>query len=617
MAVLLFCGVTVFAQNKTNRDSLPGDSSHRLTETMLLQGQQQKQIDSLVNIQLQKELQQASGDKQKTKELEDKLKEIADRDSTRKTEQLKRIAELKKNATGFAVAPFYDTLFYIYTRTGSFSARERADAINERINKIYELPFYRPDSLKINETENGYDILYNDDLHVLSVSDLDALWFGKSANDLANEYLAKIKAEIAAEKQANSIKNWVKRIGTVALIMLGLGLIIYIINHLFNKLRQIIRRNRSRFFDSLTIHKIKLLSVDQFEKLLLRLSDALRIVVVVLAVYFSLPLLFSIFPETKAWTDTLLAWVLTPAKSALNGILHFLPNLFTILVIYFIFRYAIRGTKYFVNEIEKGNIQLSGFHADWAQPTFNIVKFLLYAFMFVLIFPYLPGSDSAAFRGVSVFVGIIFSLGSSNAIANMVAGLVITYMRPFKIGDRVKIGDVTGDVIEKTMLVTRIRSIKNEDITLPNSTVLSTSTVNYSTNTNPEDVGLIVHTTVTIGYDVPWKNIHQALIDAAGRTEMILLHPKPFVLQTSLDDFYVSYQVNAYTREANEQATIYSYLHQHIQDCCNESGIEILSPHYRSTRDGNMTTIPENYLDKNYKAPSFNIKNVKDEIDEK
>ena len=167
------------------------------------------------------------------------------------------------------------------------------------------------------------------------------------------------------------------------------------------------------------------------------------------------------------------------------------------------------------------------------------------------------------------------------------------------------------------MLVTRIRSIKNEDITLPNSTVLSTSTINYSTNTDPEDVGLIVHTTVTIGYDVPWKNIHQALIDAALRTEMILQEPKPFVLQTSLDDFYVSYQVNAYTKEANKLAVIYSDLHQHIQDCCNEAGIEILSPHYRAERDGNMTTIPTNYLDKNYKAPSFNIKHVKDEIDEK
>lgn len=614
---LLFYSSNAFAQNKLTTDSVRGDSLHRVAETILLQEQQQAHIDSLINIQLQKELQQASGDKQKTQELEAKLKDISDRDSIRKTEQLQRIADLKKDAVGFAVAPFNDTLFYVFTRIGPFSASDRVDAINERINKIYDLPFYKADSLKIIETESGFDILYNNDIHVLSVNDLDALWFDKSAKELTVEYLQKIKAEIAAEKQANSVKNWLKRFGMIALIIAGLGFLIYIINRLFRTLRRLITNNHGRFFDSIIIHKVKLLSIEQFEKLLLRLSQGLRIIVIILVIYFTLPLLFSVFPETKALTDTLLGWVLTPAKSALSGILHFLPNLVTILVIYFIFRSAIRGTKYFVNEVEKGSIQLSGFHADWAQPTFNIVKFLLYAFMFVLIFPYLPGSESAAFRGVSVFVGVIFSLGSSSAISNMVAGLVITYMRPFKIGDRVKIGEVTGDVVEKTMLVTRIRTIKNEDITLPNSTILSTSTINYSTNTTPLDVGLIVHTTVTIGYDVPWKNIHQALIDAALRTEMILPEPKPFVLQTSLEDFYVSYQVNAYTRDANKQADIYSTLHQHIQDCCNEAGIEIMSPHYKSARDGNMTTIPTEYLDENYKTPSFNIKTVKDEGDEK
>jgi len=203
-------------------------------------------------------------------------------------------------------------------------------------------------------------------------------------------------------------------------------------------------------------------------------------------------------------------------------------------------------------------------------------------------------------------------LGSSSAIANMVAGLVITYMRPFKIGDRVKIGEITGDVVEKTTLVTRIRTTKNEDVTVPNSTVLLSSTTNYSTNARAPESGLIIHTTVTIGYDVPWKDMHQALINAALRTDMILKKPEPFVLQTSLDDFYVSYQVNGYTREANKQLRIYSQLHQNIQDCCNEAGIEIMSPHYRNQRDGNMTTIPANYLDKDYKSPVFNVKQVKD-----
>lgn len=198
-------------------------------------------------------------------------------------------------------------------------------------------------------------------------------------------------------------------------------------------------------------------------------------------------------------------------------------------------------------------------------------------------------------------------MGSSSAISNAVAGLVITYMRPFKVGDRIKIGEVAGDVIEKSLLVTRIRTIKNEDITLPNSTVLSGHTINYTTAA--QELGLILHTSVTIGYDVPWKQVHELLLKAALATEGIMKDEKhkPFVLQTSLDDFYVAYQLNAYTNESNRMAAIYSGLHQNIQDQFNEAGVEILSPHYRAARDGNMTTIPANYLPKDYTPPSFSI----------
>jgi small-conductance mechanosensitive channel len=322
-------------------------------------------------------------------------------------------------------------------------------------------------------------------------------------------------------------------------------------------------------------------------------------------------LLFTVFPVTKNLTNTLLGWVIDPAKSILKDLLDFLPNLFTILIVYFFTRYIIKAIKYFANEVDAGRIHITGFHQDFAKPTFNIVRFLLYAFMLVVIFPYLPGSSSPAFKGVSVFLGLLLSLGSSSAINNIIAGLVITYMRPFKIGDRIQIGDVAGDVIEKTMLVIRIRTIKNEDITVPNSTLLSSTTTNFSAHVKEQ--GLIIHTTVTIGYDVPWKEMHKALINAAMRTEGVLKEPPPFVLQTSLDDFFVSYQINAYIREANIQHIIYSELHQNIQDCCSEAGIEIMSPHYTSVRDGNTTSIPENYRPKDYKPDAFYVKQVKDE----
>jgi small-conductance mechanosensitive channel len=216
--------------------------------------------------------------------------------------------------------------------------------------------------------------------------------------------------------------------------------------------------------------------------------------------------------------------------------------------------------------------------------------------MFVVIFPYLPGSSSPVFQGVSVFLGILISLGSSSAISNAVAGLVITYMRPFRIGDRIRIGEVTGDVIEKSLLVTRVKTIKNEEITIPNSQVLTSHTVNYSMANDNE--GLIIHTTVTIGYDAPWRQVHELLISAAMKTGGISREPAPFVFQTALNDFYVAYQINAYTKEPSRMAVILSDLHKNIQDAFNDAGVEIMSPHYRSVRDGNTTAIPPEYRNK-------------------
>lgn len=587
-------------------DSTLNDSLHHITEALLIQHQQQ-QIDSLIRLQLDREIKMALGDKEKTKELEEKLRDIDRRDSIRKAEQLQKIAVLRKTTVGYPVAPFGDTLFLVYTSIGAFGARERAEAISKHIQQLYQDPFFVADSLQMREAEKGFDIVYNNDKMIISVTGLDGLWLEKDSKVLATELLDHIKKAIIAEKEANSLQNWLKRIGMVALIVAGVALLIFLINRLFRRVRQWLIRDRLRFPDGLTIRKIKVLTGTQIRRIFLRINNIVRILVIILSIYLSLPLLFSIFPETKGWTETLLRWILTPVRSALNGILHFLPNLFTILVIFFLFRYTIQGIRYFVQEIRRGSINIQGFHADWAQPTFNIIKFLLYAFMVVLIFPYLPGSGSAAFQGVSVFLGILFSLGSSSAIANLVAGLVITYMRPFKIGDRIKIGEVTGDVIEKTMLVIRVRTIKNEEITLPNSTVLSSNTINYSVNAEPDAKGLVVHTTVTIGYDVPWKEVHQALINAALRTELILQEPAPFVLQTALQDFYVAYELNAYTKSAGKQAFIYSQLHQHIQDCCNEAGIEILSPHYRATRDGNAAAMPASYLGDDYQSPAFRV----------
>ncbi len=255
-----------------------------------------------------------------------------------------------------------------------------------------------------------------------------------------------------------------------------------------------------------------------------------------------------------------------------------------------------------------GKIRLPNFHRDWADPTYKIVRSLIIVFTVIVVFPYLPGSQSEAFKGVSLFLGVLFSLGSTSVVANVVAGIILTYMYAFKLGDRVKIGDTTGDVIEKTLLVTRIKTIKNIIITIPNALVMGSHIINYSTSAARE--GLILHTTVTLGYDVPWRKVHETLIAAALSVEKIKKEPAPFVFQTSLDDFYVSYELNCYTDKPELMGGIYSELHQNIQDRCNEAGIEILSPHYAAARDGNASTIPSEYLPATYEAPPFAVKIV-------
>jgi small-conductance mechanosensitive channel len=509
---------------------------------------------------------------------------------------------------GYPVNPFKDTLFLIYNRTGSFNAEHRANAITRRIESLYNDPFFTKDSLLLSKSDFGVDIIYKSDFVVMTVTDVDGKTMGSSNFALAQKNLARIQKAVLFQKENNTVENWLKRIGLVLLLILLIALIVFAINKLFSWFRTFLIKRQERYFSGIKIRDSYILVPEKHMELVLRIVRMIRIVVLIFTFYISLPAIFSIFPETEDYATTLLKWVFTPAKTALMGFVRFLPNLISIVVIVILFHYILKAIKFFVDEIEKGQIRIEGFYSDWARPTFNIIKVLIYAFMVVIIFPYLPGSNSPIFQGVSVFVGVLFSLGSSNAIANMVAGLVITYMRPFKIGDFIKIGDESGTVIEKTSLVTRIRTAKEEDITIPNATVLSSSSINYSANIGKNSNGLLIHTKVTIGYDSPWVDIHKALMQAALRTELLEKTPTPFVLQTSLDDFYVAYEINAYTKQPNIQPIIYSILHQNIQDCFNEAGLEIMSPHYNSHRDGNKTTIPSDYLDTEYQPQSFNVK---------
>lgn len=394
------------------------------------------------------------------------------------------------------------------------------------------------------------------------------------------------------------------------LATLGLIFLLAVINRLFPHIYRRIESWRGTKVRSIRIQSLEIIQADRIVALLLGVARGVRFILIIALFYFYIPLVFSFFPWTRGFSAQLFDYVLTPFRTIGHAVWNYLPNVFFIAAIVVVTHYAIKFIRFLFAEIEKGTITLPGFYREWADPTYKIVRFLVIAFAAVVAYPYLPGSNSPAFKGVSIFLGVLLSLGSSSAVANIIAGVILTYMRAFKIGDRVKIGDNVGDVVEKTLLVTRISTIKNENITIPNATILGGHIINYSSSA--QEYGLILHTTVTIGYDAPWRTVHSLLVAAALATENILELPSPFVLQTALNDFYVSYELNAYTDKPSKMAVTYSDLHKNIQDKFNEGGVEIMSPHYSQLRDGNRTTIPDGYLPPGYRPPAFRVSRPKD-----
>lgn len=357
---------------------------------------------------------------------------------------------------------------------------------------------------------------------------------------------------------------------------------------------------------SFKIQRVEMLSGAQISDGLLVLLRAFRLAAYVSLTYLYVTSILGFFPATRKLSVELLNYLIEPIKMIGHKFIASVPDIIAIAIIVVVTNYVIKLIHMFFNGMERGAITFQGFHREWATPTYKIVRFFVLVLAAVAIFPYIPGSHSEAFRGISVFLGVLVSLGAAGSFSNIVAGVVLTYMRPFSLGDRVKIADTVGDITEKTLLVTRIRTIKNVDVTIPNALVLSSHIINFSSSAM-KPPPLILHTSLTIGYDAPWQKVHELFIAAAKQTTHILETPEPFVLQTSLDDFYVRYEINAYTGAPNKMATIYSELHQHIQDQFNEAGVEIMSPHYTQIRDGNRTAIPDEYLPKTYRPSGLRI----------
>ena len=504
----------------------------------------------------------------------------------------------------FPVVLNEETLFSYTSEIKGFSAQKRAERTNQAIKEVAQDSAIAIDSLKIVELE-GLRVIATAEDAIFTLLEADAQVADRPLDELATEYLQIVKNAIAEYREDKRVKIPVRRIVSVAIEVIIVILLLFLLNKLLNRMNRQIEVWKTTLLRPFRIQSLQIFSVDQEANLLLGLIKLIYwgIVGTILFIYISL--LTRYLPQTEKLGDTIFNYLNSLLTNTGKAIIAYLPNLFSILLTIIITFYIIRFCKLIFQAIDTGTLSIPGFYRDWARPTERLLVILISAFSLVIIFPLLPGADSPAFRGISIFVGALFTLGGASAIANLVGGFIIIYTRAFQTGDRVQIADVKGDILEKTILSTRIRTAKNEIITIPNANLITSNIKNFTTALRDIEQPLILHTKITLGYDVPWRQVHKVLIEAARASPSILEDPAPFVLQTALGDFSVSYELNAYTNQPSLMPEIYSQLHQNIQDKCNEAGIEILSPQYSALRDGNRNTIPEDYLPQNYTAPGF------------
>jgi small-conductance mechanosensitive channel len=484
---------------------------------------------------------------------------------------------------GYPVVLGDQTLYYLRDIQG-YSAEGRAKAIAERAKKVAEDPNIPITSVTTSTYEQPITLITIGNELLMAVFDDDAKAEGRSRQELATEYGKKLQLAITKYREERSLKRRLTAIIYTVISTLVLIALLYLLNKLYHKGEARIQAWLSSKKIHIGIQTFEVVRAERLKTLLTWALKVIRVFIILVIFYTYFHLVLSFFPKTEAFASHLFDYVLVPLKTIGGGVWAQIPNLLFVAIIALITYYVLKLTRLFFLEIEKRTLTFKGFYPEWAQPTYKICRWLVIAFAAVVAFPYIPGSDSPAFKGISIFVGVLFSLGSSSAIANLVAGFTLTYRRAFKVGDRIKIADFLGDVLEMRLQVTRLRTIKNEEIIVPNSMIVNSHVINYSSLS--KEKGLILHTTVTIGYDAPWRQVHAMLLMAAERTQGLLREPPPFILQKSLDDFYVSYELNVYTDNPLKMARLYSELHQNIQDAFNEYGVQIMSPNYESDPSG-------------------------------
>jgi len=482
----------------------------------------------------------------------------------------------------------------------SFPAEERANAIEDKIRKLAADRSIPVASLAISETDFSTDIMAGDK-RIVSVYDADAAVDRISRQVLARAYLAKLRTSIEKYRQDRSPESLARGAGYSLLVTIGFIAALFVLGKMYRGLYALLENRYKSRIGALHIQSLEFVRAERIWMALTGILRAIRFILAFITFYVCLQLVLGFFPWTRLLAADLQDYVMKPVLLLGKGILKHIPNLLFIAVLIILTRYFLKLMKLFFAGIEHKTLTISGFDPDWAKPTYKIARLMVVVFAVIVAYPYIPGSESPAFKGISLFIGVVFSLGSSSAISNIIAGYMMTYRRAFKVGDRVKIDEYTGDVTDIRLQVTHLRTIKNEEVIVPNSTILAGHIVNYSTFAREH--GLILHTTVGIGYEVPWRQVEAMLILAAERTPGLLREPRPFVLQKSLGDFAVNYELNVYVDDPHGMATRYSELHKNVLDAFNEYGVQIMTPAYEGDPDQPKVVAKEQWFTQPAKLP--------------
>jgi small-conductance mechanosensitive channel len=493
-----------------------------------------------------------------------------------------------------------ETLLYLRGVT-SYPAERRAAALRENIIELAQDESFDIAGLSLVELEDRSEIKAGNEV-LLRIFDADAALENIDRPVLAEVYLIKIGQAIEEYRQVRSgpvlLQGALYALGATAVMLL----LLWIAQRLFRWLVRWSEENVQQGVEELASKSHQLIQAGPIWTVIASLLRLLRTVTYLLIAYFFLNSVLGLFPWTRPLAKVLFKLILDPLASLWFGFLDALPSLAFLVVLWFVVKYLLKLIRAFFRSIKRGRITLEGFDPDWATPTYKLVRLAVIAFAVVIAYPYIPGSDSMAFKGVSVFAGVLLSLGSSSFIANSIAGLSMTYRAAFREGDRIKVGDVVGTVEEIKLMVTKVRTPKNEQVIIPNSNILNDNVTNYSHMARRG--GVILHTVVGIGYDTPWRQVEALLLMATERTEGLLKDPPPFVLQKSLGDFAVNYELNAYSDQEHRMPAIYSELHAHIQDVFNEHGVQIMSPAYEADPVGPKIVPPEKWYEAPAKKPT-------------